>query len=85
MDTEVWGRARQEHREPETVVGWFHSHPGLGAFFSGTDRRTQAAFFRMDYAVGLVIDPRREERAWFMGPRAEPVSDCRVVTLHSAR
>ena len=37
-------RARRCARA-SVVVGWFHSHPGIGAFFSGTDRRTQAAFF----------------------------------------
>ncbi len=41
------------------VVGWYHSHPNLGAFFSGTDRATQRAFFNRPYSVGLVVDPVR--------------------------
>ncbi|HUT81338.1 MAG TPA: Mov34/MPN/PAD-1 family protein [Candidatus Bathyarchaeia archaeon] len=28
----------------ETIVGWFHSHPGLGCFMSGTDVATQKIY-----------------------------------------
>jgi proteasome lid subunit RPN8/RPN11 len=45
----------------EVIVGWWHSHPGLGAgFMSGTDVSTQLryqAFF--PDAVALVVDPMR--------------------------
>lgn len=72
MGTEVWDRARV-HLGKRLVVGWYHSHPNLGAFFSGTDRRTQRHFFNRPYNVGLVMDPVREEEAWFVGPEAMPV------------
>lgn len=66
MDTEIWDRARE--RGPELlVVGWYHSHPDLGAFFSGTDRQTQRAFFTQPYSIGWVIDPFRREERVFMG------------------
>ena len=59
-----------------SVVGWYHSHPGLGAFFSGTDRETQHAFFRQPYSLGLVVDPLRAELACYAGPdSAEPGFD----------
>ena len=29
---------------PEMVVGWYHSHPGFGCWFSGTDINTQQSF-----------------------------------------
>lgn len=70
MDTEVWDRARGLLGPGTQVVGWYHSHPNLGAFFSGTDRRTQRAFFNYGYSVGVVIDPIRDEQAWFSGPEA---------------
>jgi hypothetical protein len=74
METEIWDRARDMMaNERRVIVGWYHSHPNLGAFFSGTDRATQRAFFNMPYSVGLVIDPIREEEAWFLGPDCEPV------------
>jgi hypothetical protein len=73
MGTEVWTRANARAREGEVVVGWFHSHPGIGAFFSDTDRRTQAAFFAQPYSLGWVIDPVRGEDAFFLGSQARSV------------
>ena len=74
MGTEVWDRARSTMADEDfMVVGWYHSHPNLGAFFSGTDRATQRAFFNRAYSVGLVIDPRRSEEAWFIGPDSAPL------------
>jgi proteasome lid subunit RPN8/RPN11 len=66
MAAEVWDRAR-EAGGGRMVVGWYHSHPGLGAFFSGTDRRTQRAVFCHPYSIGLVVDPANEDTAWFIG------------------
>ncbi|MFW9779911.1 MAG: Mov34/MPN/PAD-1 family protein [Candidatus Heimdallarchaeota archaeon] len=44
----------------EVVVGWAHTHPGLGLFFSGTDIRTQYAYQQMHpLAFGLVLDPMK--------------------------
>merc|ERR1719156_138739 len=42
----------------EMVVGWYHSHPGFGCWFSGTDINTQQSFEQLNpRAVGVVIDP----------------------------
>jgi proteasome lid subunit RPN8/RPN11 len=70
MDTTVWEAARERVRRDRFVIGWYHSHPNLGAFFSGTDRRTQRAFFCYPHCLGLVVDPIRREEKWFMGPDA---------------
>jgi proteasome lid subunit RPN8/RPN11 len=67
MDSSVWAAANKMINSDQFVVGWFHSHPNLGAFFSGTDRGTQKSFFREDYHLGWVIDPIRLEEAWFSG------------------
>ena len=72
MASGVWEEARRRLRPVERVVGWYHSHPGLGAFFSHTDRRTQRAFFPHAYSVGWVLDPRAGESAWFVGPDSVP-------------
>jgi proteasome lid subunit RPN8/RPN11 len=57
------------------IVGWFHSHPNLGAFFSNTDRATQAAFFNQPYSIGWVIDPFTDDasrhQAMFIGANAQ--------------
>jgi proteasome lid subunit RPN8/RPN11 len=47
------------------IVGWFHSHPGFGAFLSTTDVHTQEAFFYESYQVALVIDPIKNELGFF--------------------
>ena len=77
----VWDAARRALVAGECVVGWFHSHPDIGAFFSGTDRRTQAGFFPHPFSVGWVIDPVRREQAWFVGPRSCELGIDRVVPL----
>ena len=42
----------------ETIVGWYHSHPGLGLFMSATDVATQERFQALfPKAVALVVDP----------------------------
>jgi proteasome lid subunit RPN8/RPN11 len=80
MESGVWEQARCRLRPTELVVGWYHSHPGLGAFFSHTDRRTQRGFFPHAYSVGWVLDPLGGESAWFVGPDSAPpariVSGC---------
>jgi len=43
---------------PEMVVGWYHSHPGFGCWFSGVDVNTQQSFEALNSrAVGIVVDP----------------------------
>ncbi|MFX0184391.1 MAG: Mov34/MPN/PAD-1 family protein [Candidatus Hodarchaeota archaeon] len=46
--------------EGEVIVGWAHTHPGLGLFFSSTDVRTQKLYQQMHpQAFGLVLDPMK--------------------------
>lgn len=45
------------------VVGWYHSHPGLGVFMSGTDIQTQQNYqYLFPDSVALVIDPAQFQR-----------------------
>lgn len=50
------------------IVGWYHSHPGLGVFMSGTDRDTQRAFFHHPWSLAVVVDPVTHQAGWFSGP-----------------
>lgn len=44
----------------EVIVGWAHTHPGLGLFLSGTDIRTQKLYQKMHpKAFALVMDPTK--------------------------
>jgi len=82
MGPQVWSAARERCNASGgelMVVGWYHSHPGLTAFFSGTDRRTQAAFFRESWHLGLCVDPASDDEAWFRGADSEAVSPGSIV------
>lgn len=68
LGTKVWDDARPHMDEGYVIVGWVHSHPNLGAFFSSTDRKTQRAFFGSPWQLGLCVDPVRGQSAWFFGP-----------------
>jgi proteasome lid subunit RPN8/RPN11 len=81
MNAAVWDAARTVLAPGEVVVGWFHSHPGIGAFFSGTDRITQAGFFNHPFSLGWVIDPQRPEEAWFVGSMSAPLGAGAVLRL----
>lgn len=81
MQSEIWSKARARLDAEKRVIGWYHSHPDLGAFFSSTDEATQAAFFPHDYSLGWVIDPIRQQEAWFRGRHSISVDPCQCLTL----
>ncbi len=56
------------------IVGWYHSHPNIGVFMSGTDMRTQQAFFYHDWSVSIVHDPVKQTTGFFLGKNAIPVN-----------
>lgn len=57
FQTKMLDMLKQTQR-PEMVVGWYHSHPGFGCWFSGTDMNTQQSFEQLNpRAVGVVVDP----------------------------
>ncbi len=77
---ETWAalRARWLETAPGLdLVGWYHTHPDLGVFFSGTDRATQRDFFARPWLLGLVVDPVRGTEAWFAGAESRPVRSVR--------
>ncbi len=59
----------------EFIVGWIHTHPGLGLFLSSTDVRTQALYQRLDpRSIAIVCDPTKITDA-FPGMRAFRVTN----------
>ena len=43
---------------PESVVGWYHSHPGFGCWLSSVDINTQQSFESLtSRSVAVVVDP----------------------------
>lgn len=80
MGTEVWDKASLESNSQNFVIGWYHSHPNLGAFFSSTDRSTQSKFFNHKYSIGLVIDPIREQESCFIGSDSKELPKSHIIT-----
>lgn len=74
MDSSVWSMATEKSSKNNFVVGWYHSHPNLGAFFSSTDRSTQKKFFNHPYSLGLVVDPIRKEQKLFLGSESREIA-----------
>lgn len=83
MGPSVWDAVRKE--AGLLVVGWFHSHPNLGAFFSGTDRKTQREFFQHEYSIGYVVDPVRDEHAYFIGEDSFQIPEEQVLHVSTHR
>lgn len=46
----------KEVEEGSVVVGWYHSHTGVGNFMSGTDEATHGRWFSSPHAVSIVFD-----------------------------
>lgn len=73
---ETWAEiTRQRDAFPADLqmVGWYHTHPGWGVFLSGMDTFICGHFFNRSLDVALVVDPCKQERAFFQwttrGPR----------------
>jgi proteasome lid subunit RPN8/RPN11 len=78
---ETWATLTREleaNFPSESLVGWQHTHPGFGVFLSGYDLFIQKNFFSQPWQVAMVVDPRRQELAFFHWRRGE-VQDCGFV------
>merc|ERR1711998_766514 len=45
---------------PEVVVGWYHSHPGFGCWFSATDINTQQSFEQLNPQLLIIGQEPRQ-------------------------
>ncbi len=58
---------RQRRLAPHlSIVGWYHSHPGLGIFLSPDDVVAHLAAFGIEGTCAVVIDPHRREWQGFV-------------------
>lgn len=58
-------REREEYYPGMQIVGWFHTHPNLGVFYSSDDVVVHSVAFDMPWHVGLVVDPVRRQCCFF--------------------
>ena len=70
--TGIMDYAKAQHPD-DNIVGWYHSHPNLSAFMSGTDMNTQQAFFYHPWCLSIVYDPCREDMKFFLGRTAQQI------------
>lgn len=57
-----------------SLVGWYHSHPGFGVFLSPRDLKTHSTFTdAFPLSIALVIDPVRGEEGFFTAPAGVPL------------
>jgi proteasome lid subunit RPN8/RPN11 len=68
FNADTWNQLRHDrdkHYPNLEIVGWFHTHPNLGVFYSGDDVVVHSAAFTLPWHVGLVVDPVRNEACFF--------------------
>ena len=76
LTPQAWDHASRilETRHPGLlIVGWYHSHPGIGCFFSHTDRETQRHVFPNPWNLAAVADPVAPRRWWNLRGMREAV------------
>lgn len=80
---ETWAalnRQIEQQFPAQKVVGWHHTHPGLGVFLSAHDLFIHRNFFREPWQMAMVVDPRGQELGFFQWSGSKVV-DCGFVCL----
>lgn len=65
---DAWSQIHHDRAEKYPnleIVGWFHTHPGLGVFYSSDDVVVHTAAFTLPWHVGLVVDPLGNHASYF--------------------
>ncbi|PJB28572.1 hypothetical protein CO110_09215 [Candidatus Desantisbacteria bacterium CG_4_9_14_3_um_filter_40_11] len=60
LDCQMSERFRDKY-----VLGWYHTHPGIGLFLSPYDTFIHNHFFSLFWQIALVIDPATENHMFF--------------------
>jgi proteasome lid subunit RPN8/RPN11 len=65
----------------ESIVGWYHSHPGFGIFLSEYDLFIHNNFFNAKHQLAWVYDPHSDDEGCFgwIGDEVKPISEITVV------
>ena len=54
-----------------TVIGWYHSHPGFGCYMSDVDVKTHKEIFGGRTGFSAVLDPSDETLMVFVNEKGE--------------
>lgn len=66
--TDSWGQLTERMSgkyRGKQLVGWYHSHPGMGIFLSNYDLDIHKNRFANEWDVALVLDPIKHEGGFF--------------------
>jgi proteasome lid subunit RPN8/RPN11 len=63
------------------IIGWYHSHLGIGCFMSETDVSTHNSVFG-DLGFAIVIDPVKEEMKIFKGSK-DGIKEASMVVMET--
>jgi proteasome lid subunit RPN8/RPN11 len=93
LTEEAWDHISRErdHQFPSSefpnhlIVGWYHTHPGLGVFYSATDRASQKAFFTQPWNFGIVVDPLQDRFGIFLGGDSKILPSEHIATYHDLK
>lgn len=77
---EIWGQLGKDSE----ILGWYHTHPGLGVFMSQTDMRTQANHFCAPWQIALVVDPVQDQIGVFHGSLGLPLQQYFIYAPRSS-
>jgi proteasome lid subunit RPN8/RPN11 len=67
QDTQVALQNLLEERFPgKELVGWYHTHPGMGIFLSSFDTWLHENFFSEHYQVAMVVEPHASTGGFFI-------------------
>lgn len=78
---DTWSQANNEvasRFSDKRIIGWHHTHPGLGVFLSAYDLFIHRNFFGCDWQIAMVVDPNQREFAFFQWQEGD-VHDCGFV------
>lgn len=65
---ETWAHCHKEIAKKfagQKIVGWIHTHPGFGIFFSEYDEFIQSNFFKDENQVAFVVDPVQDREGFY--------------------
>lgn len=65
---EVWktiDSLMSERYPDEQLLGWYHTHPGIGVFLSPEDKFIQNNFFNHPWQITLVLDPLTKHQLFY--------------------
>jgi len=72
FSTDAWTEMNSKVESPpysdesKIIVGWYHTHPGLGVFLSHpNDQFINESHFKQDWQIGLVVDPIQYQGSFF--------------------